>query len=122
MGRFEVSNQLYVFNAPIITGYGTYSYQRLGIEQARDLVRLRPDFISAIGHEATAIFASELLGVKVPVNRIQARMNRGDKAIVFKLKGRLPEGVVLRTLEELYTYSESREPFELGLLEVVGVG
>ena len=109
-------NQLYVFNAPIITGYGRYSYSRLNPEEARELVRLCPDFVSAVGHEATALFASELLGVKVPVNRVNAQMVAGDKAIVFKLRGRLPEGIVLRTLAELYEYSEGREPFELGLL------
>ncbi|HNC58634.1 MAG TPA: DUF1874 domain-containing protein [Leptospiraceae bacterium] len=46
---------------------------------------------------------SELLGVTVPVNRIEYRQETGDTAIVFKLKGRPPEGAILskEQLEEI---------------------
>lgn len=52
-------------------------------------------FVSAVGHESTAAIMSELLGVQVPVNRIQVVPVPGDKLLCFKLKRRTPEGVVL---------------------------
>ncbi len=41
-----------------------------------------------------------LLGVPVPVNRIQYEQTTGDLAVVFKLRGRPPEGKIL-TAEEI---------------------
>ncbi len=41
-----------------------------------------------------------LLGVPVPVNRQAYSSQVGDTALVFKLKGRPPEGKIL-TLEEM---------------------
>ena len=43
---------------------------------------------------------SEILGVPIPMNRISIHMKLNDKAIIFKLSDRLPEGRVL-TLEEM---------------------
>jgi len=51
--------------------------------------------VSAIGHEATASIVSERLGVQVPVNRVQIKLNEGDCVYVFQLLQRLPEGKVL---------------------------
>jgi hypothetical protein len=56
-------------------------------------------FQSAIGHQATAEILTELLGVAVPVNRINYVQGVGDVAIVFKLRGRAPEGVILSRSE-----------------------
>jgi hypothetical protein len=47
------------------------------------------------------------------MNRVAIQMQPGDRAIVFRLLTRLPEGVVL-SAEELTAL-----PFELGLLERV---
>jgi hypothetical protein len=58
------------------------------------------EFISAIGHEATAKILSDLLGINIPCNRIAVKMKPWDSAIHFVLKTRLPEGKVL-TEEEL---------------------
>jgi hypothetical protein len=66
---------------------------------------------SAIGHQATAEILSDLLGRPVPVNRIQYSQNLGDKAIVFKVKGRVPEGVILKR-EEVEAMG-----YEFGILE-----
>ena len=50
----------YLFNSPVLTAWGNYDYQGpLNTQQARLL--LPADFISAIGHESTAILLSELL-------------------------------------------------------------
>jgi hypothetical protein len=58
------------------------------------------EFVSAIGHEATAKVLSDLLGINIPYNRITVKMKPYDSAIHFVLKTRLPEGKVL-TEEEL---------------------
>ncbi|WP_297216933.1 DUF1874 domain-containing protein, partial [Thermoplasma sp.] len=67
---------------------------------------------SAIGHEGTAKVLSDLTGFSIPVNRVAIRMQPGDKALVFRLLDRLPEGKVL-TEEELRQLK-----FELGVLEM----
>lgn len=47
----------------------------------------------------TAAIMSELLGVQVPVNRVQVAPVPGDKLLCFKLKKRAPEGVILSKSE-----------------------
>ena len=100
---------IYILNAAIIPSYGKYIFRRMEIEEARELVK--QGFVSAIGHEGTARVLSEMLGTEIPVNRIRVSMEPRDKAIVFRLLQRLPEGKVL-SREEL-----EKVPFELGLLE-----
>jgi hypothetical protein len=58
--------------------------------------------LSAIGHESTAQILSDLLGIDVPVNRIQFAQQEEQTALVFKLQGRPPEGKIL-TREEIET-------------------
>jgi hypothetical protein len=101
--------QLYVLNTPVLTDWGEYSFRKLGEEEAVALLREEP-FVSAVGHEATAHFLSWLTGISIPVNRVAIKMSEGDKAIVFRILMRLPEGKVL-TEEELEMVS-----FEFGLL------
>ena len=101
---------LYILNTSILPSFGTYRYRALSIDKARELVK-KEKFESAIGHEATAKILSGLLEVEVPVNRQAINMSEGDKAIVFKLLIRPPEGKVY-TEEELRTL-----PFVMGLLE-----
>lgn len=71
----------------------------ISAEQARALVAGR-ETDSAIGHEATAAAMSAILGFTVPVNRSAGTQKPGQQALVLKLRGRLPEGVVL-TREQL---------------------
>ena len=89
----------YLFSALIVTGPGLWRISELTLEEAKKLVS-DGAFISAVGHPATAELLSQLLGVQVIPNRIEANMNKGDIAVVFKLVGRLPEGKIL-SLEEL---------------------
>ena len=71
-------------------------------EEARELVKRWGDnFVSAIGHEATAKLLEMILGRAVPVNRVAVTLKHGDEALIFALKGRLPEGAVVKDVEEL---------------------
>jgi len=103
---------LYVLNSPILTNFGTFVYKPLSIAEAVTL--LKQGFTSAVGHEATASFLSQLTGLTIPVNRIQIQMHPGDKAVVIQIMQRLPEGKVLNE-EELKAV-----PYRLGLLIMEG--
>lgn len=85
---------LYLMNSPILTGYGLWRFTGpLEIEAAKTL--LAGEYTSAIGHETTAQYLSLLLGKAIPTNRITARLEQGDRALVLRIKERLPEGIVL---------------------------
>lgn len=91
---------LAVLNTSIATADGSYTLRTVSAGYARDLIGRSREILSAVGHEATAQALSEILGTEVPVNRIQFEQQPGQVALVFKLRGRLPEGQVL-TLEQL---------------------
>jgi hypothetical protein len=86
---------LTLLNTSILTAYGVYDYYAVSLEHARKLVLSADELQSAIGHQSTAEILSELLGITVAVNRIAYVQSVGDTAIVFKLKGRAPEGKIL---------------------------
>lgn len=83
-----------LLNTSIITADGEYSLQGISLEKAREIVA-GVALDSAIGHESTAQIMSELLGVDVPVNRQMFAQQVRQIALVFKLNGRAPEGVIL---------------------------
>lgn len=101
-----------ILNTSIITAHGSYSYKPCSLEQARKLIAC--GYQSAIGHDSTASVISTLLGVEVEMNRIQYQQQAGDIALVFKLKGRSPEGKVL-TVKEIEEIG-----YEWGTLERTG--
>jgi hypothetical protein len=100
--------KVYVLNSPVLTDWGKYEYVPIDVEKTKH--KLEAGYVSAIGHEGTAKLLSTILGMEVPVNRVQIQMQPGDDAIVFQVLQRLPEGVVL-TEEQL-----KKIPFRLGLL------
>jgi hypothetical protein len=99
-------SMLYLFNSQIIpldwklAGSYVIRIKRIDVNQARQLVN-QNQFISAIGHDSTAKLLSMLLGIDIPVNRIQVEMTSGDIGLHFVLKKRLPEGQVIKTIQEL---------------------
>lgn len=90
------SSPLGILNTAILTADGRYTMRAIDFEEACDLVRVhRGNIDSAVGHEATATLLSDLLGIEVPVNRKVYSQRAGTRALVFKLNGRAPEGVIL---------------------------
>lgn len=96
---------LYVFNTQMIpldwklSDCYTVKIKKIDVNQARQLVNQK--FTSAIGHETTATLMSMLLGIDIPINRIQIQMVSGDIGLHFVLKKRLEEGQVIKTIHEL---------------------
>jgi hypothetical protein len=86
-----------ILNTSILTQFGTFTYSQLTLEEAR--ARVAAGFQSAIGHQSTADVISTLLNVEMKMNRQQYSQGVGDVALVFKLKGRPPEGVILSASE-----------------------
>lgn len=93
--------ELALLNTSIITTEGNYSLKNITLEQAKKLVQEnKKNLDSAIGHQSTAEIMTELLEIKIPVNRQQFVQQKGQKALVFKLDGRPLEGKIL-TKEEI---------------------
>lgn len=91
-----------ILNTSILTSFGSYSYEPITLAAAQALVK--EDYLSAIGHASTAEILSELLGVEIPMNRVEYRQpisgtGADDGAIVFKLRGRPEEGKILNREE-----------------------
>lgn len=87
--------KLGILNTSIATSDGVYTLRTIDLSEALDLVN-GAELDSAVGHAATAEVLSSLLRVNVPVNRQEFAQQVGQKALVFKLNGRIPEGKVLK--------------------------
>jgi hypothetical protein len=95
---------LFLTNAPIIplppeTRDAVITASLISLDEAKSLVA-GGEFVSAVGHQATAEALTLLLEVPVPFNRAQVFLQEGDEILAFSLKARIPEGKVLN-LEEL---------------------
>lgn len=97
--NIDINLPIALFNGTVATTNGLYYISDIDIDTARKYVE-ENGFVSAIGHDATAEIMSTLLGQNIPMNRVQFHQEVGQKAIVFKLNERPPEGVVL-TKEEV---------------------
>lgn len=111
IGQFS---KLTIFNSSALTDFGSFEYRQIVPEEARAILSAFQGkggtFRSAIGHEGTAKILSRILGVNIPYNRISFSQEAGEVVLVFKLKGRVGEGVVL-TDEQI-----ERVGYEFGLL------
>lgn len=94
---------------------GVFKYQRISLEQARQLVQ--GSFVSAVGHQATAELMSNLLSINVPFNRIQIQVQQGDSILVCQILVRLEEGKILQLNEMMELYNQGKICFYI--VEVV---
>lgn len=83
-----------ILNTAILTTDGTFQMRTITLEEAQDLAAAA-EVDSAVGHDSTAAILTDLLGVEVPVNRQLFAQEIGQSALVFKLNGRPPEGMIL---------------------------
>lgn len=83
-----------IFNGTVATTNGVYRVSDLTVNEARELLNDN-GYVSAIGHESTAKIISELMGMDIPMNRINFTQMVGQKAVVFKLNRRPKEGSIL---------------------------
>ncbi len=102
---------IYILNSSVLVGYGHYRYSGIDTSEVRAMLK-ENNFISAVGHESTANLLTFLLGIDIPVNRAQIKMEPGDKAVIFRLKSRLAEGQVITSIEEMEAIG-----YEFSLLE-----
>ena len=121
-----MKTRVVLLNTSILTAYGCFSYRETTLDYARFVAQLAHrsaqsalcdmgPLLSAIGHESTAQVLTSLLGVPVPVNRVQYEQSPDDLAIVFKLRGRPPEGRIL-TVQEIEAIG-----FDFGMLKMVSL-
>jgi hypothetical protein len=87
-----------LINSPVLVEYGDcICYQQCSLKEAKYIVN-NPNnkIISAIGHTATAEIMTAFLGIDVPLNRIQYKLQKqSDTFLVFRLNERIEEGRVL---------------------------
>ena len=86
--------------------------KELSVEEAKKILQSE-QFTSAVGHQSTAEALTNIFGVEIKFNRIQITLQPGDKLISIILKKRLPEGQVLKTVEELEQVGYSIWYFEI---------
>lgn len=87
-----------ILNTTILTASGEYRLRDASLDEVKSLID-GEKILSAVGHESTSQILTDLLGVDVPVNRIQFEQGIGQVAVCFKLKGRPEEGKILSLKE-----------------------
>lgn len=95
-------NNLFLFNTTIAPNEGLFLNRKITAKQAQEIYANAMVITSAIGHQGTAE-AFTALDMPCGVNRINAQMAPGDKAICLKVLGRVAEGQILdlETLNEV---------------------
>lgn len=98
-------SRLVLINSAIFTRDGAFDCRTITLREVKNIVERYQEesgykILSAIGHEATANVLERLLGLNDLYNRIQYTQEDSDMVICFKLKSRIPEGVIL-TVDEI---------------------
>ncbi len=93
------------FSPSMINGEAWLTIGPISPEEARNLVQGK-QVQSFVGHEVTAQMLSTILGTEVKTNRAMLSLGKTEEPKVYEmitmtLLQRLPEGVVLRTMEEI---------------------
>jgi len=83
-----------IFNGTVATTNGVYKISDIDVDNAKMLI-CKNGFISAIGHRSTAEAISDSFNINIPMSRINFKQQVGQKAVVFKLNKRPPEGSIL---------------------------
>lgn len=101
ISRKGIIMRIVLLNTSIITCEGRFSYEKTSLEKVKREIELMGNhrILSAIGHQSTADILSELIGMKIEVNRINYEQDDNDLAVVFKLRGRPEEGKILTKAE-----------------------
>lgn len=93
-----MSNKILLLNAAVLTANGTFRLSNISLDDVKEMLT-EENIMSAIGHSATADIMTELIGINIPANRIQAKQEAGQNAIIFKLLKRPEEGKILNREE-----------------------
>ena len=93
-----MDNKILLLNAAIMTANGTFKLSNISLDEVKEMLT-EENIMSAIGHNATADIMTELVGINIPTNRIQAKQEAGQKALIFKLLKRPEEGKILNREE-----------------------
>jgi hypothetical protein len=73
---------VYLMRSPELPCFGEFSYKQIDVEEARKLIS-SSNFISSIQYQWDADLLRDILGVYIPINRGEIKMEVGDVAIVF---------------------------------------
>ena len=87
-----------LLNTSIITSVGTFEIHDISLQEAKEIIN-KNEFQSYIGHESTAQILTSLLEKEVSMDRTTFEQQTWQQALVFKLNGRAPEGVILSIAE-----------------------
>ncbi len=90
----------------------TLTVRPVSLEEVKNLLR-EGEYVSAVGHPATAEVMSALLGVEVPPNRVSITLQVGDTLVVFQLGVRLEEGKILSSEEVQDLYNRGLASFAM---------
>ena len=95
---FAPSFPVALLNAPVLTTRGEFTMSGISVAEARDICKLH-GIKSYIGHAATALIMTTLLGQEVVACRDELVQDVGQTALVFRLNARQPEGKILSEAE-----------------------
>jgi len=90
------------FSLQMIKVGSVITTRSLSIEDVREFIN-KFGFTSCIGHQDTANVVSSLLGIDVPMNRVNIKLESDDDILIVAqvVGGRLPEGAT--TLPDNFT-------------------